>query len=98
MEKIVLLKKSDEELMFEVHGESHTILNLLQITLLKNKNVKTAGYTVPHRLVDSAIFNLKTSGEDSLKVLMEAFNEVKSQAEEFRKSLDKSLKEYAKKK
>ncbi|OYT53797.1 MAG: hypothetical protein B6U77_03365 [Candidatus Hecatellales archaeon ex4484_218] len=37
--KLILVKKTSDELRFEVQGEDHTLLNLLQKTLLEDDGV-----------------------------------------------------------
>jgi len=96
--RIILVKKTGEELRFEVQDESHTLLNLLQKTLLKNENVELAGYTVPHRLVGSAVFYVKTNGEEKpVQAILKASKEIMKEAEEFRKVFENAVKEYKKK-
>lgn len=96
--KIILIKKTDEELRFEVQDESHTLLNLLQKTLLKNENVELAGYTIPHRLVGSAVFYVKTNGEEKpIQTILRASKEIIEEAEEFRKVFENAVKEYEEK-
>lgn len=91
--KIILIKKNRSELKFEVQGEGHTLLNLLQRVLLNNKNVEYVGYNVPHRLVDSAIFYIKTKGtSEPVKILIRATKEIKEYADEFEKVLEKAFK------
>lgn len=89
---VLVSKKGKNELEFELQGETHTLLNLLQKTLLKNKRVEFAGYRVPHRLVDAAIFYLRTSGNlEPVEALTEAAEEIKDEAEEFKEKMEKAL-------
>jgi len=90
--KLILLEKTDIELRIEVQGETHTLLNLLQKTLLNNKNVEIAGYTIPHRLVDKAIFYVRTKGEEEpVHAVLKASEEIKAEAEDFKKALENSF-------
>ncbi|WP_309492631.1 DNA-directed RNA polymerase subunit L [Candidatus Hecatella orcuttiae] len=89
---VLISKKGKNELEFELQGETHTLLNLLQKTLLKNKRVEFAGYRIPHRLVDAAVFYLKTTGNlEPVEALSEAAEEIKNEAEEFRRKMAKAL-------
>ncbi len=96
--KLILVKKTSDELRFEVQGEDHTLLNLLQKTLLEDNGVLIAGYNISHRLVGSAVFYIKTNGEEKpVKALLEASKKIGEKAEEFRKSFEKAVKEWEKK-
>jgi DNA-directed RNA polymerase subunit L len=46
--KVKVLKSSDNELKMEVEGAGHSLLNLLQKTLLEDDTIEMAGYDVPH--------------------------------------------------
>ncbi|RLI05197.1 DNA-directed RNA polymerase subunit L [Candidatus Bathyarchaeota archaeon] len=95
--KIILVKKTDKELRFEVQDEGHTLLNLLQKNLLKNKDVEIAGYTILHPLVGSAVFYVKTNGEEKpVQAILKASKEIKEEVEEFKKAFEKAFKEYKK--
>ncbi|RLG92626.1 MAG: DNA-directed RNA polymerase subunit L [Candidatus Hecatellales archaeon] len=95
--KVILVKKTENELRFEVQDETHTLLNLLQKTLLKNSAVELAGYTIPHRLVGSAVFYVKTNGEEKpVQSILKASKEIMAEAEEFRKVFENAVKEYEK--
>jgi len=48
--KVNVLKRTGNELKIEVEGEGHSLLNLLQKTLLEDDSIEMAGYHVPHPL------------------------------------------------
>ena len=54
--KLRKVRVEGKQLEMEVSGEGHTLLNLLQSYLLKNGNVKMAGYSKPHPLMDRSVF------------------------------------------
>ena len=54
--KLRKVRVEGKQLEMEVSGEGHTLLNLLQSYLLKKGNVKRAGYSKPHPLIDRSIF------------------------------------------
>ena len=91
--KIILVSENDSELKFEVQGEGHTLLNLLQQVLMSYKNVESVGYTVPHRLIDSSVFHIKTKGGDKpVAAIIKASKEIKEAADEFGNALEKAFK------
>ena len=66
------VKKSDKsnELVFELEGEDDTFSGLLVAKLLEDSNVEEANYHIPHPLVGSPEFYIKTkkgTPKDALK-------------------------------
>ena len=53
--KLHKVRVEGKQLELEVGGEGHTLLNLLQSFLLKESNVKMAGYSKPHPLMDRSV-------------------------------------------
>lgn len=91
--KIILISEDDSELKFEVQGEGHTLLNLLQQVLMNYKNVESVGYAVPHRLIDSSVFHIKTKGGGKpVATIIKASKEIKESADEFGNALEKAFK------
>ena len=90
--KIILINKSTHDLKLEIQGEGHTLLNLLNQTLVTKKNVESVGYSIPHRLVDATIFYIKTKGVNPADAIIKASKEIKDSADEFKKALEKALK------
>lgn len=87
--------KEGDYMEMEFNGEGHTLLNLIQSNLLKDKQVEMAGYTVPHPLMDkSRLFIKLNSGEAHLKVLKKALNSSKGELNEFLDGFEKSLTSY----
>jgi len=79
----------------EFNGEGHTLLNLIQSNLLKEKKVEMAGYTVPHPLMDkSRLFMKLKRGKDHLNVLKRALNSSKGELNDFLDGFEKSLISY----
>jgi len=58
--KVEVLKNTANELKIQVEGEGHSLLNLLQKTILENDAIEMAGYDVPHPLIDRAILYVHT--------------------------------------
>jgi DNA-directed RNA polymerase subunit L len=87
--------KEGDYMEMEFNGEGHTLLNLIQSNLLKDKQVEMAGYTVPHPLMDkSRLFIKLIRGKDHLKVLKKALNSSKGELNEFLDGFEKSLTSY----
>ncbi len=70
-ENVEVLKgqKMINSVTYKMHLEDHTVGDLLRIYLLKNKDVKFAGYRVPHPLVDTLEVKVQTSHEDTNKIV-----------------------------
>lgn len=69
--KLRIVDEDKDRLEMEVGGEGHTLLNLLQSSLLENKDVTMAGYSKPHPLMDRSILYVHVKkGKDQKKVLI----------------------------
>ena len=90
--KLNLLKEEDNKMELEISGEGHTLLNLLQNNLLKEKNVKIAGYSKVHPLMDrSLLFVTLNRGKDFKKVLQNASQKTTKQLTEFQTKFNKAV-------
>lgn len=93
--KIKVLKRTDNELKFEIEGEGHSLLNLLQKALLEDDNIAMAGYDVPHPLFDRGILYVQTKDKQNPEdVVKEAVKKVKTLNKDFDKSFKKASKAY----
>ncbi len=93
--KIKVLKKTANELKIEVEGEGHSLLNLLQKSLLEDENIEMAGYDVPHPLIDRAILYVQTKEKQNPEdVINEATKKVQDFSKDFQKSFKKASKSY----
>jgi len=91
--KVKTLKKTSNELKIEVEGIGHTLCNLLQQRLLKDKRVDLAGYDIPHPLFSNSVIYVRTKGNVKPKeALLKAVEKSREMNEEFRKELEKALK------
>ena len=72
-EGIEVLKgqKMINSVSYKIYLEDHTVGDLLRIALLRNKDVKFAGYKVAHPLDDHLEIKVQTSTEDTNKVVKE---------------------------
>jgi len=96
--KVKVLKRTDNELKIEVEGEGHSLLNLLQKTLLEDDSIEMAGYDVPHPLFDRGILYVHTKEQQKPEdVVKEATKKVHGLNKEFQKSFKKASKAYKRK-
>jgi DNA-directed RNA polymerase subunit L len=96
--KVSVLKRTDNELKIEVEGAGHSLLNLLQKTLLEDDTIEMAGYDVPHPLVDSGILYIRTKEKQNPEaVIREATKKVHGLSKKFHKSFKKASKDYKQK-
>ena len=90
--KIEVIKEKDNELTLRIDGEGHTIGNLLQYELQKDKKVETAGYDVPHPLVDSLILHIRVKGKKPPReVLYKTLKKIKIDTQQLQKEINKSI-------
>jgi DNA-directed RNA polymerase subunit L len=90
--EVKVLSRTKSELKIEIVGEDHTFCNLLQNTLLGDKNVEIAGYDQPHPLIRSSIVYLRTKREISPeKVLLNALASIKELNKEFNEKFEKAV-------
>jgi DNA-directed RNA polymerase subunit L len=90
--KINVLKKTKNELKFEIEGEGHTFCNLLQHALLEDKSVEMAGYDVPHPLVGIPIFQVRIrEGRSPERAILKAVERIGQDSNEFLKEFEKAI-------
>ncbi len=81
---IRIIKKEKNELQIEVDGEDHTLCNLIQYSLLMDKNVEFAGYDLPHPLSRKPIIFLRTKkGLKAENIFKRTLEKVSKQTNEF---------------
>ena len=96
--KVKVLKITANELKIEVAGEGHSLLNMLQKTLLEDNSIEMAGYHVPHPLFDRGILYVHTKEQQKPEdVIKEATKKVLGLSKEFQKSFKKASKAYKQK-
>jgi len=90
--ELKVLSKGKNELKIEIVGEDHTFCNLLQHTLLEDRNVEIAGYDQPHPLIRSSIVYLRTKREVSPeKVLLNALANIQEVNKEFGEKFGRAI-------
>jgi len=71
--KINVIKEEEDYIEAEFGGEGHTLLNLIQSSLLEDPDVEMAGYSKPHPLMDkSNLFIKMKKGKNPYDALKKA--------------------------
>jgi len=92
--KINITKREKGLIELDLSGEGHTLLNLVQASLIENKNVEMAGYSKPHPLMDrSRLFIKLKRGDDVFGVIKKATENADGKLDEFLGQFEKSLSE-----
>lgn len=82
--RLRVLKRDDRRLEIAVGEEGHTLLNLLQTSLLRDEMVKMAGYAQPHPLRDYSILFIEMRGEKSPEqAIIDAAKQAKGELGDF---------------
>ena len=96
--KLNVIKSSDNEMKLEIEGAGHSLLNVLQKTLLEDDTIEVAGYHVPHPLIDSGILYVHTKEKQKPEaVILAASKKVLDLNKDFQKALKKASKAYKQK-
>jgi DNA-directed RNA polymerase II subunit RPB11 len=74
--EIIKGQKMVNSVTYKIPLEDHTVGDILRIYLLKNSEVKFAGYRVPHPLEDVLEVKVQTSSEDTNKVVKETLKKL----------------------
>jgi DNA-directed RNA polymerase subunit L len=91
--RVNVLKRSKGLLKVEVEGEGHSFGNLMQETLLEDKNVDWAGYDQPHPLFRQSIITVRMKGESQPdKALDRASKKIRADTEEFVEKFSSAIK------
>lgn len=80
-----IIKDNKNELEIEITGESHTLCNALRKTLMKDKDVESAAYTVEHPIIGEPKLYLKA--KNPRKSLKKAAKTLKSRCNEFKNQI-----------
>jgi len=91
---IKVISKSDKELILEIHGEDHTLGNMIMKEALRHPAVNYAAYRVLHPLKDVIeIFIVTKEGVDVSSVLREVINRLRDELREFVEVVNEVLKD-----
>lgn len=75
-------------------GEGHTLLNLLQSSLLADEDIRMAGYSKPHPLMDRSVLYVYMEGRsDSKKALVRSAGDAKNKVNEFLAKFNREIEE-----
>jgi DNA-directed RNA polymerase subunit L len=89
--KLNIVKQEEGYVEVEFGGESHTLLNLLQTSLLEDPVVEMAGYTRPHPLMDRSRLFVRYKGKkDPKTILKKAADNAEAKLKEFNDGLVES--------
>jgi len=92
--ELKVIEQTQNEVKLEIVGEGHTFCNALQDLLLKDEAVEFAGYSIPHPLINSAIFRVQTKeGQNPIEALRRAAVKLRENAAAFRQSFEQALKQ-----
>lgn len=93
--KINIAKSEGEYMEMEFSGEGHTLLNLLQSSLLEDPEVEMAGYSKPHPLMDrSKMFIKLREGDKHLEAVRRAVAAAGGKLDAFLAEFEASLQGY----
>jgi len=74
--RVEVKKLTDKEIVLKLHGEDHTLGNLVAKLALRHPNVTMAAYQIEHPLEGSPVIRIVTDGKKSaLEVLKEVLKE-----------------------
>lgn len=92
--RLRIIKRSENELEFELEGEEHTFCNPLVKTLLRDNRVEFAAYKISHPLMRIPRIYIRTNGEISPEeALIEAANSLIQVFSKMKKEFEKALSE-----
>lgn len=90
--KLNIVRDEEGYMEIEFGGESHTLLNLLQSSLLEDKDVEMAGYNRPHPLMDRSRLFIKTKkGKKPVDALKKAADNAEAKMSGFLEDFKGSL-------
>jgi DNA-directed RNA polymerase subunit L len=93
--KININKREKGYIELDFSGEGHTLLNLLQSSLLEINNVEMAGYSKPHPLMDrSKLFIKLKRGDNITGAIQKAVKNADGKLDDFLEKFEKSLSEF----
>jgi DNA-directed RNA polymerase subunit L len=90
--KINITKRETGYIEIDFSSEGHTLLNLLQSSLIENKDVEMAGYSKPHPLMDrSRLFIKLRKGDDMLGAIKKAAVNADGKLDDFLTLFEKNI-------
>lgn len=86
--EVIKGQKMVNSVTYRIPLEDHTVGDLLRIYLLKNKEVKFAGYRQTHPLEDCIEVKVQTTHEDTNNVVKDTLNELQKEIYEMEMKFD----------
>ena len=85
-----IIKDTKNELEIEITGETHTLCNVLRKTLMADKEVESAAYSIDHPIIGEPVLYIKA--KNPRKSLKKAAETIKKQCDEFKGLIEASKK------
>lgn len=91
--KLNIVKEEEGYVEIEFGSEGHTLLNLLQTSLLEDAAVEMAGYTRPHPLMDRSRLFVRFKGKkvNPMEILKKAADNAEAKLAEFDEGLKQGV-------
>ncbi|MBI4149547.1 DNA-directed RNA polymerase subunit L [Candidatus Woesearchaeota archaeon] len=89
---VKILEEEKNRLVFEIHGEGHTLANALRKELWQDKHTTAAGYQMDHPLLGNPKMVVETDGKAPRKAVEEAVSRLQAATEKFRDKVKKEIK------
>jgi len=96
--KLNIVKEEEGYIEVEFGGEGHTLLNLLQTSLLEDPAVEMAGYTRPHPLMDRSRLFIRFKGKKvkPMEILKKAADNAEAKLNDFNEGLNQGISNFKK--
>lgn len=91
--EIIPVPKMQNGMTYVLHLEDHTLGDLIRIFLLKKKDVKFAGYKMPHPLFDKVEIKVQTTTEKTNEVVRDTLHELQRTLYDLETEFDKKCQE-----
>ncbi len=90
--QLTITHKTKTELVMELAGEDHTLLNLLKSSLLDDPDVRMASYQIEHPETSEPVMFVHTTTKDPVQVVREALERIDAEIDEFKEKFSEKLK------
>jgi len=91
--ELTILNKTEKDINMKVAGETHTMLNMLKSSLLKNEHVEIATYDIKHPTISDPVLFVRTDGADPIEVIKIASEDMVKETQEFSDLFTKKIKD-----
>ena len=79
--EVKIIEDTKNRLVFDLLGETHTLLSALRKELWTDEHMKGTGYYIEHPLINTPRFVIETDGADPRKTLIAAVKRIEKQIE-----------------